>query len=314
MAAPNWWVPFITATAKRMNLDPKAVLAIAQHEGLSGNAGDHNTSFGPFQLHRGGALPAGKGRAWAESRAGITYALRKMSGVAAGLTGRAAVTNISRRFEHPANPAAEIADAMAHYGHVGGGGGSTGASRPLPGGMNAGTGGDSKSFQQDMVGYLIDAAKNGGQMDASSLMQLAQMRQGLQAGQGTGDSPAQIGASVAGGNFKGKGINELFYDPLGGIKHDKQIGAIGGHGDHVHAAANTAREMVQMIQHAQRMGMHVGENAYVTGKIPTSGHVHDSNHYRVLGKVGGRTVTGAADISGSAAQMAAFYKWASNNY
>lgn len=29
---------------------------------------------------------------------------------------------------------------------------------------------------------------------------------------------------------------ELFYDPRGGIKHGAQIGAIGGHGDHVHVA------------------------------------------------------------------------------
>ncbi len=29
---------------------------------------------------------------------------------------------------------------------------------------------------------------------------------------------------------------ELFYDPLGGIKHGQQIGAIGGHGNHVHVA------------------------------------------------------------------------------
>lgn len=31
-------------------------------------------------------------------------------------------------------------------------------------------------------------------------------------------------------------ITELFYDPLGGIKHGKEIGAIGNHDDHVHAA------------------------------------------------------------------------------
>jgi hypothetical protein len=29
---------------------------------------------------------------------------------------------------------------------------------------------------------------------------------------------------------------ELFYDPMGGIKHGHSIGAIGGHGDHVHLA------------------------------------------------------------------------------
>lgn len=29
---------------------------------------------------------------------------------------------------------------------------------------------------------------------------------------------------------------ELFYDPMGGIKHGRDIGAIGGHGRHVHIA------------------------------------------------------------------------------
>ncbi len=29
---------------------------------------------------------------------------------------------------------------------------------------------------------------------------------------------------------------ELFYDPIGGIKHCHNIGAIGGHGTHVHLA------------------------------------------------------------------------------
>lgn len=29
---------------------------------------------------------------------------------------------------------------------------------------------------------------------------------------------------------------ELFYDPMGGIKHGHNIGAIGGHGNHVHLA------------------------------------------------------------------------------
>lgn len=31
-------------------------------------------------------------------------------------------------------------------------------------------------------------------------------------------------------------VKELFYDPLGGIKNGQRVGAIGGHGDHVHVA------------------------------------------------------------------------------
>lgn len=34
----------------------------------------------------------------------------------------------------------------------------------------------------------------------------------------------------------GTNPTELFYDPMGGIKHGRNIGAIGGHGTHVHLA------------------------------------------------------------------------------
>jgi hypothetical protein len=109
--------------AKYPSLDPRAVLAIASHEGLGGGIGDQGTSFGPFQLHWGGAYPGSAphgsqqaAQAWAWSPAGIDYALNQIQSVAGGLRGRAAIENISRRFERPANPAAEIADALAHYG------------------------------------------------------------------------------------------------------------------------------------------------------------------------------------------------------
>ena len=105
------------------NLDSNAVFAIASMEGLGGGVGDHGTSFGPFQLHAGGALPASvwaKGAAyaqqWAWSPAGLDYALSRINSIAGGLRGPAAISAISRRFERPANPAAEIAGAESHYG------------------------------------------------------------------------------------------------------------------------------------------------------------------------------------------------------
>jgi cell wall-associated NlpC family hydrolase len=121
----------IARMAQAKGLDPKAVLAIASHEGLSGGVGDQGTSFGPFQLHIGGALPkqAGTGQhaqQWAWSNAGLNYALNQMASVARGLTGRQAVAAISKRFERPADPAAEISDAMAHYGQIGGAGPAVG--------------------------------------------------------------------------------------------------------------------------------------------------------------------------------------------
>lgn len=50
-------------------------------------------------------------------------------------------------------------------------------------------------------------------------------------------TPKQMAAYYrwAQGRF-GNHITEMFYDPLGGIKNGKQIGAIGGHSDHVHIA------------------------------------------------------------------------------
>jgi hypothetical protein len=109
--------------SKYPRLDPRAVFAIAQHEGLSGGIGDQGTSFGPFQLHWGGAYPSfapqGNPQAaqtWASSPAGIDYALGQIQGVAGGLTGREAIYNISSRFERPADVAGEVADAIAHYG------------------------------------------------------------------------------------------------------------------------------------------------------------------------------------------------------
>jgi cell wall-associated NlpC family hydrolase len=108
----------IAQMARARGLDPKAVLAIASVEGgFNGSIGDHGTSFGPFQLHEGGALPAGKGNAWANSPQGLGYALDSMvkDGIA-GLRGQAAVSAISSKFERPANVPAEISKAMGRYG------------------------------------------------------------------------------------------------------------------------------------------------------------------------------------------------------
>ena len=118
----------IRRMAKQRGLDPDAVIAIASVEGMAAlrggvSVGDNGTSFGPFQLHVGGALPAGRGSPWAHSRAGIAYALDGMAKVARGLSGQEAVAAISRRFERPADPAGEIAKAMGFYGKGGGGAG-----------------------------------------------------------------------------------------------------------------------------------------------------------------------------------------------
>lgn len=144
---------YVEKQAPHYNLDPQAVLAVADQEGASGAIGDNGSSFGPWQLHKGGAYPASApqsaqaANAWAWSPAGVDYALASMSKVAGGLRGPAAVTAIVTRFERPANPGAETAAALSDYGHapstrskgaagaVTGGGGSSG------GGSSGGGGG-----------------------------------------------------------------------------------------------------------------------------------------------------------------------------
>ena len=132
----------ITQLAQRYGVDPRAALAIASVEGgFNGSVGDNGTSFGPFQLHEGGALPRGRNSAWANSAAGINYAMQHIASVAKGLQGRQAVAAISSRFERPLDVQGEISKAMGRYGGVGGGGmqvgnpvtGGRGLSAPLGG-------------------------------------------------------------------------------------------------------------------------------------------------------------------------------------
>ena len=57
---PERDVPYyVHKYADKYNLDPKAVLGVASREGGIewGGVGDNGTSFGPWQLHIGGAMP-----------------------------------------------------------------------------------------------------------------------------------------------------------------------------------------------------------------------------------------------------------------
>lgn len=108
----------IVQSARRYGVDPQAALAVAAVEGGHrwGAVGDQGSSYGPFQLHVGGALPAGKDAVFANSQAGIDYALSRIGSVAKGLRGKAAVAAIVRGFERPADPTTEIQRALANYG------------------------------------------------------------------------------------------------------------------------------------------------------------------------------------------------------
>jgi len=132
---PRLW-SLIQRYAPRLGVDPYAAAAVSLMEGGGrfGEVGDNGTSFGPWQLHVGGALPAGKGAAWANSPAGVLYALQRIASVSRGLHGRQAINNIVSRFERPAAPGPEIAGAISRYSQLrgshlrsGGGGGVAGS-------------------------------------------------------------------------------------------------------------------------------------------------------------------------------------------
>lgn len=110
-------VSLINRISRKYGVDPAAVRAVASVEGglQWGAVGDQGSSFGPFQLHRGGAL-GNRTSQWANSPAGLDYAIRSMAGSARGKQGRAAVAAIVTNFERPANIPAEIAKASSRLG------------------------------------------------------------------------------------------------------------------------------------------------------------------------------------------------------
>jgi hypothetical protein len=90
-----------------------------------------------------------------------------------------------------------------------------------------------------------------------------------------------------GGKGKLKGVpHEFFFDPLGGWDEGKSTGAIGGHGTHLHFAANIDL-LKQVAKMAEQAGLSVREFEPYDKVDPV--HTEGSWHYKGL----------AADISGS---------------
>ena len=110
---------FIAKQAAALGLDPKAVLGVATAEGgFSGAIGDGGHAFGPFQLNNaGGVLTGYQGnpQQYANSAAGIMYALQQMAKVAGGLKGMAAISAIVSRFERPKDPTHDLETAGGYY-------------------------------------------------------------------------------------------------------------------------------------------------------------------------------------------------------
>lgn len=114
---------YVYQTAPHYGVDPAASLSVSAMEGAGGGIGDNGTSFGPWQLHAGGALPmsvyhgpySAATQSWAWSSAGVNYVLHEQGQLCHGLVGYSAVKCIAYRFERSANPAAETAGAWARY-------------------------------------------------------------------------------------------------------------------------------------------------------------------------------------------------------
>jgi cell wall-associated NlpC family hydrolase len=241
--AGNPQVGYITQRARQLGLDPEAVLAIAGHEGMSGGIGDGGHAFGPFQENNAGGVLTGRFagqspaqlNAWAWSHAGIDDALGRIAGVARGLKGQAAVTAIARQFERPANPGAEISDAMAHYGHYGAGG-PAGPSTPPPNVPGAGsiTAGGSLSRQQLAslaFSSHIDFGSN--QVQAPNLSALIQARAQQEASPNlsmpTTSQHGAANAPVSGG--RGVGLARTALTQIGQPYQWGGKAVLGGHTD-----------------------------------------------------------------------------------
>lgn len=193
MAASSSRVQYIRQQAQRLGLDPAAVLAIASHEGLSGGIGDGGHAFGPFQENNAGGVLTGRMpnlspqqlNAWAWSPAGIQDALSRINSVAHGLHGDAAIRAIATRFERPANLAAEIGDAQAHYGDFNGGrmpaeqapGGSVSPSNATAPSINAGGSLSRQQLAELIFGGANRVDFNSNQMQVPNLLALAMARQ-----------------------------------------------------------------------------------------------------------------------------------------
>lgn len=123
------------------------------------------------------------------------------------------------------------------------------------------------------------------------------------------NQPTSSPVSVPGpGGFKAPGgpdgaplnnMHETFYDPSGGWDEGHDIGAIGGHSDHVHVGG-LPHAVARAVARGQQTGMTIREYSPIDPVDPV--HVKGSWHGRFGGK-------GAADISGTPQQEAALYRW-----
>jgi hypothetical protein len=311
--------PLIISLAKKYGLDPAAVIAVARGEGgLSyGAVGDGGHAFGPFQMNDAGGVLTGRfgssaARArYANSPAGLSEALRAMSGVARGLKGEAAIEQIIKRYERPANIPLSIQKAIARLPSSGG--------RYDQSPSNPGQWDDAWNNVQEGR-----AANKGGRQRELTALRGAlgkgplALIQALQAAGGTPGTPAggvvspvqairpPMQPGMGGGGYEG--MTELIHDPIGSIFDGVQSNKpYGGHDKHVHAAFTNAQSVLRAIALAKRLGLAVTENPYTDPSIGK--HADKSHHYRTFpGMYNGRRLGQAVDVSGNPAAMRRFYQ------
>lgn len=132
----NGVIAYVQQKARDFGLDPAAVLAVANQEGLNTDPGSHwqlpgekNISFGPPSWYGNGAgadIIAKHGddaARWSWTPEGIDYWLGQVQGAARGLVGDDAVEAIVNKFERPREDlaAGEIAKAKQAYNQFVGG-------------------------------------------------------------------------------------------------------------------------------------------------------------------------------------------------
>lgn len=203
------------------------------------------------------------------------------------------------------------AQVDALLAHSGGGGYlsmPTGIKQIIPGVPS--TGGGNRAALRAFVSANLASFAATGKVDPAAGTNLLMAMQSPQQGPNQSqDRPALAGLTPHSVPGAGKGrINELFYDPLGALKFDKRIKAVGGHGDHVHVALSTLAAQIAAENQGRRMGLRVSEEQ---DRDVHPVHVSGSYHYRRFPNSRYRQ---AADLSGSANQMAAFYRWVAARY
>jgi hypothetical protein len=288
-------VQWMRKSARRYGVDFQSVLSVALTEGglQSGAVGDGGTSFGPFQLHRGGALPTGRGEAWANSRQGIDYAIRKMAESGAkGLTGAAARESIIRNFERPFDPDRSIARASEFASQIAAGALGKGVKVS---GKGKGDGGGLVLAGQGfpVVGGAVNNNIVAGLLAASTEFartgnfKTDVVMQALMAKAQENDSVVKVR------NKKGRGSTTVpastVGDPEKSLRHVMKV----------------ARD---------RFGLRVGENSLYDHVDRV--HTETSNHYQTFDGSNNynKSIGRAADISGDPTAMMAFTKWAHANY